>query len=169
MARPKAGREGGLARVPAADIAWCAGVSAQRRHDWAHAGRLKVSGPFTEHDAVETAIAFHLAHEISQKVATKAWAVVHRDVQRLLVAGSKDIWIIAAAKGPRHRAVAGAVAAAEAVAEMRAPCWLIPTAAVAAEARTRFGEIRQPSRASGTVRQLHQKRDENTSGGTTTR
>jgi hypothetical protein len=127
--------------ITATDIAWCAQVERARRERWADAGRLKRDPPFTEHDAMETAIAFCLTRGgVSQKAATVAWEAIQRDVQRLLIAGERDIWVVASAQGPRAWAVADAQAAAQR-ADGQGRCWVVATGPVAAEARARYSEL----------------------------
>ena len=144
--------------ITAAQIAWCGDVSSGRRHSWASKGRLKLHPPFTTHDAVETALAFRLADsQVSQKIATKAWEVVRAEVKQLIVAGEREIWFVVAAQGPRHRAVAGADAAAR-VAEQLGQCWLVSSGEAAAEARKRFDELSADSGRSASVQPIRAKR-----------
>src|SRR6185312_15100542 len=95
--RPAAGHE-----LPAAQIAHCGGWTDVRRRGWAKQGLLRERGPFTTHDAVETAICAQLAVRTNQNAATRMWKVVRADVRRLTVAGRDDIWIVASASHPAH-------------------------------------------------------------------
>jgi hypothetical protein len=127
--------------ITAKDIAWCAQVDRARRERWASAGRLKADPPFTEHDAVETAIAFAPARRgVSQKAAAVAWDLIRPDVQRLLIAGELDIWIVISVEGPRAWAVAGPGAAALQV-DGSGRCWLVATDSAVGEARARYAEL----------------------------
>jgi hypothetical protein len=127
--------------ITAKDIAWCAQVDRARRERWASAGRLKSDPPFTEHDAVETAIAFAPARRgVSQKAAAVAWDLIRPDVQRLLIAGELDIWIVISVEGPRAWAVAGPGAAALQV-DGSGRCWLVATDSAVGEARARYAEL----------------------------
>jgi hypothetical protein len=129
------------AAITAKDIAWCAQVDRARRERWASAGRLKADPPFTEHDAVETAIAFAPARRgVSQKAAAVAWDLIRADVQRLLIAGERDIWIAISVEGPRAWAVAGPGAAALQV-DGSGRCWLVATDSAVGEARARYAEL----------------------------
>jgi hypothetical protein len=141
--------------ITASDIAWCAQVDRARREQWASAGRLKRDPPFTEHDAMEAAIAFSLAREgVSQKAATTAWEAVRGDVQRLLIAGEREIWVVVSAAGRRAWALASAATAAQrAVGE--GPCWTVATAAATEQACIRYAElVTRPGAAGGRVTRL---------------
>jgi hypothetical protein len=127
--------------VLATDIAWCGQVDRARRERWASKQWLKKEPPFTEHDAVETAIAFSLSRRgISQKAAALAWRAVQRDVQRLLIAGERSLWIVVSAEGPRAWATPDAGAAAQR-AEGQGRCWIVNTETAADEARARYAEL----------------------------
>jgi hypothetical protein len=127
--------------ITAKDIAWCAQVDRARRERWASAGRLKADPPFTEHDAVETAIAFAPARRgVSQKAAAVAWDLIRTDVQRHLIAGELDIWIVISVDGPRAWAVVGPDAAALKV-DGNGRCWLVATDSTVGEARARYAEL----------------------------
>jgi hypothetical protein len=131
----------GGAGITATDIAWCADIDRARRERWASAGRLKRDPPFTEHDAMETAIAFSLAcNRVSQKAAAAAWTAIQQEVQRLLIAGERRIWVVISAEGPWASAVADAGSAARA-ADGKGRCWIVDTTAMVAEARSRYVEV----------------------------
>jgi hypothetical protein len=145
--------------ITAKDIAWCAQVDRARRERWAADGRLKREPPFTEHDAVETAIAFSLARRgVSQKAASRAWRQIQAEVQRLLIAGERSVWVVVSADGPRAWALADASEAAE-LAAGQGRCWLVATGEIAKEARDRYAELAaRATPASGHVTHLKRSR-----------
>jgi len=146
--------------IKAKDIAWCARVTRARRERWASAGRLKADPPFTEHDAVETAIAFSLARQgVSQKQASIAWGMIQAQIQSLLIAGERDIWIVVSAEGPRAWALPGGDAAASQAA-LDGRCWIVNTRESAEEARVRYAELAaRYGAADGVVAQLPRRND----------
>lgn len=146
--------------LTATDVAWCGCVDGPRRRSWAEAGRLKATPPFTEHDVLETAIAFSMtARGVSQKVATTAWGVLRPEVRKLLIAGHREPWLVISADGPRASACPDSATAAGTAAGL-GRCWVVPTASAIAEAMQRLAELQQrPGRAdqqgtSGSVRAL---------------
>jgi hypothetical protein len=147
------------AGITAKDIAWCGQVDRARRERWVSAGQLKRDPPFTEHDAMETAIAFSMARSgVSQKVAAAAWRAIQPEVQRLLIAGERRIWLVLSADGPRAAAVADAGAAAQA-AHGNGRCWVVETDEMVAEARSRYEELAaQAAPAEGRVTLLRSSR-----------
>jgi hypothetical protein len=135
--------------ITAKDIAWCGQVDRARRERWAFKKLPKQDPPFTERDAVETAIAFSMSlHGVSQKAAADAWKAIRPAVQQLLIADQRDIWIVVSADGPRAWAVTDAGTAALS-AEGQGRCWTVSTKAAVEEARARYAEVaaRAPSGA----------------------
>jgi hypothetical protein len=132
------------AAVTAAEIAYCAGALDTWRHNWATQHRLKQKPPFTEHDAVETAIAHHLATVVSQKLAPKAWDLLRSQIQALIVSQS-DIWIVLAKAGPRHSVVPDAAAAARHAAQL-GECRILDMTEPIREARARYRELLEVAR-----------------------
>lgn len=127
--------------VTAKDIAWCGQVDRGRREKWASAGRLKADAPFTEHDAVETAVAFSLArHGVSQKAATTAWELIRPEMQRLLLSGTVRVWAVVSADGPRAWVASDGESAARR-AHLGGRCWVVDCSAAVAEARRRYAEV----------------------------
>jgi hypothetical protein len=127
--------------ITATDIAWCAQVDRARRASWATDGSFKRQPPFTEHDALETAIAFSLTRGgVSQKIARTAWGLIRSEVKRLLIAGEREIWVVVSMGGPRAWAFASAEGAASRAAG-EGPCWIVATSEAVQEARVRYGQL----------------------------
>ena len=134
-------------------------MDAPRRAEWARARRLKAEGPWTSHDAVETAVAFAIPRGIH---ATQVWDAIQPQVRKLLLAGEEEaIWLVVAMEGGDHRAVAGAAAAARSVDELGVPCRLRETRSVVLEAKRRFAVKSADSQRRGIV---HRIRAEESSG-----
>jgi hypothetical protein len=123
------------------DMAWCAGVAAPRLRSWAATSRLKHDPPFTEHDAVEAAIAFSLVKKgVSQKTAPGAWKAIRPHVRTLLLAGTDDPWVVVGADGPLAEVCPDAASAAEAASRL-GRCWLFPLRAIIDSARGRYASL----------------------------
>jgi hypothetical protein len=127
--------------LTAKEVAWCADVAPQRRRAWAEAGRLKAKPPFTEHDVIESAVAFSMtAAGVSQKAATVAWDRMRPQLRRLLIAGERRPWLVVSADGPRAEVVADETAAARAAATM-GRCWVVSSDRAVEEALNRLAEL----------------------------
>lgn len=123
------------------DMAWCADVAAPRLRQWATKGRLKHDPPFTEHDAVEAAVAFLLSKKgVSQKTAPRAWTQMRPHVRKLLLSGADEPWVVVSADGPVAHALPDAAAAADAAARL-GRCWVFPLQPAITLARERYALV----------------------------
>lgn len=123
------------------DMAWCAQVAAPRLRQWAADGRLKHEPPFTQHDAVEAAIAFSLAKAgVSQKTAPAAWNEIRPQIRKLLLSAADDPWAVVSADGPEAEALPDAVSAADAASRL-GRCWVIRLRPVVQLARGRYAVL----------------------------
>jgi hypothetical protein len=132
--------------ITATDIAWCGQVAQARRRQWAKAGRLKDEAPYTEYDALETAVAFSMTRSgVSQKAASAAWARIQEEVRGLLIAGERELWLVIG-QGPHARAFSDAESAAR-YAAGEGLCWIVQTREAIATAHARYGELVTHTRA----------------------
>jgi hypothetical protein len=129
--QPRSGRP-----LTGRDIAWCGQADPNTRARWARDGRLKKDGPWTSHDAAETAIAFAIPDGFH---ATTVWDAIRPQVRGLLLAGKEDaVWLVLADHGGDHRAVPGAAAAARAVRDLGVLCRLVEARPFVQVAKERF-------------------------------
>jgi hypothetical protein len=133
--------------ITAKNIAWCARTTVPWRHNWAKENRLKPHPPFSEYDAVETALAMLIATPPRTKRGPRVWDALRAPLRELWMAGA-DIWIVIAQDGPTYAAVDGEGAAGIAAAEVEAPVWVLHAADAISSARQRFAEL--PTNSAGT-------------------
>jgi hypothetical protein len=127
-------------RISATDIALCGGMPPETRRAWARAGVFD-GGPFSEHDAVETAVASELISKTTTQRARTALPAIRKELRRVRLAGDSDLWVVVPRQGPYITLVVGADEAALAAASLLLPVWLVPVAEAIAKAEERYADL----------------------------
>lgn len=130
----------------ALDIAACGNMSADTRRRWVEVHGLLSSGPFTEHDAIETAVAGLLIARTTTQRAPQAFAAVRSQLRIEVLAGPLDLWAVVPQRfepvlvSGRSQATAAAAAAGTLV-------WVVALSDAIACARQRYAGCIAPTSA----------------------
>ena len=139
--------------ISAADIAYCGGMDPDTRRAWMKAGRLG-GPPYSEHDAVETAVAAALSAATNTQRAPRALRSFRTELREASLARAADLWAVVPRQGNQFRLVRGAEAAARTTADLGRPVWIVPLERAVQEARERYAELKAEPRSEGSVSKL---------------
>lgn len=134
-------------------------MSPETRRNWVRKHCLLEPGPFTQHDAVETAVAAAFTEGTTTQRSTAAFKVLRGDLREEVMAGHIDLWAIVPLKGRRFSLARSATVAAALAAELRGaegPAWLVPLAAPIKQAQERYlACVASEDAVPGEIQELH--------------
>jgi hypothetical protein len=143
--------------VTAAEIAACGGMAPDTRRYWVRK-KLLESGAFSEHDAVDTAIAAVLTEGTTTQRSTAAFSALRQRLREEVLAGRSELWVVIPQKGLEFRLAHSADEAAKLAAEMRGargPVWLVPIGDAIERAKERYARcVAAAEQETGAVRPL---------------
>lgn len=136
-------------------IAHCGGMTPARRSAWVKHG-LSQHPPFSEFDAIETAVARILSERTTQKRAPEAFRQIQQELRKAIVAGHVRLWAVVPAVG-HGSALASSPAKALKLAEgIDEALWVAPLAKGIELAKTRYEQqiSIEPNPSAGIVQRL---------------
>jgi hypothetical protein len=113
--------------ITASKIAACGGMSEDTRRRWTDVHKLLSPGPdFTEHDAIETAVATALTDRTTTHRAPEVFRELRAQLRREVFAGRTNIWLVIPAKVGAPKVAHSPGAAARAAARLDGLSWTVP-------------------------------------------
>jgi hypothetical protein len=146
-------------QITATDIAYCGGMAAARRGGWTKHG-LRAQPPFSEFDAVETAVAKMLADKTNQKRATAAFKQLQPELREAVMAGRTQLWAVVPYMGHGVTLATSSAKAFKIAMNTEGPLWIVALKKGIEIARERYTHKKTDieSAGSGLVHQLPSQR-----------
>jgi hypothetical protein len=126
-------------QITAAAIAQCGGMTAARRNGWVKHG-LRAKPPFSEFDAIETAVAREISDSTTQKRATTAFRHLNVMLKKALLAGHTKLWAIVPATGYGFRLEASPAKTLKIASQAEGSLWIVALEGPISEAKKRYSE-----------------------------
>lgn len=125
--------------ITAAAIAHCGGMTAARRDGWVKHG-LRDKPPFSEFDAIETAVARKISETTNQKRATVAFRYLRKPLKKAIFAGHTKLWAVVPTEGHGFRLEASSAKALKMAVQANGPLWIVALDGAIRDAKERYAE-----------------------------
>lgn len=136
-------------------------MSPATRRDWVGKQVLRGDEPFTEYDAIETAVGQALIAKSQSNVLGAVFPVLRPELRSAVVGGSSDLWAVIASDGYDCRLARSSAEAGEYAASLSGLAWTVPLRDCIEHARERYGRaVVQLGNAKAAVQSLNVQRVE---------
>ncbi len=125
-------------RVTASDIARCGGMSTATRRYWARLLLLRGEEPFSEYDAVETAVAQAIIAATQANVLRVVFPALRSDLRVAALEGSSELWAVIAEDGYDYALARSRAEAGEYASTLYGLAWTVSLQGCIQHARQRY-------------------------------